>query len=305
MLRCVLGDVEKNAYEIQPLVLRISVDEGVPADSLYAVFPYREAGELSVITVFRDNDVVFKGVVDEEERAESKDGDFLKISARSLAALMLDNEAAPCCYDHPTVRLIYERYAAPFGITLAEDKDTVYFGEQNVLKGASCYSVVRSFCLACYSSLPRVSGDGVLYPKGICRDGVTRFGADGERYISLSRVRKRCEEISAVYVKTANAGGYSLPVENKNAEARGIKRDRYLNAVLTESPMSCADGMIRNGYQKAYELRLRCTGCLLGTEGNKAVLEGYDETELYISSVHYKMTSGGEYTDIRLKRRIS
>ena len=307
MLRCVLQDVSGNCIIMpQLLALSVKIDEGVPADSLYAVFPYTAIREISGITLFDDNTPVFVGVVDEECHERDARGEYLTVSARSLAAHLLDNEAPPCAYDHPSFGLIYERYVQPYGITLSENDDAVYFGEQSVSKGSSCWRALKTFCTACYSSVPRISSAGVLYPKGMIREEQTVFGDEGVRYTSVSEIKKRCEEISAVYVKTSNTGAYSLPIENPSAQSRGIRRTRYLNAVLTESPMRCADAMIRNGEKKAYAIRLRCPSCLLGKEGSRAVLRDTalgERDDLYISAVHYQMTNSGVYSDVVLKRR--
>lgn len=306
MLNCVLRDVNGNNLIMpQLLSLQINIDEGVPADSLYAVFPDTDTDELTAVTVYDGTKAIFVGIVDEEEHVRDGSGAYLKISARSLAAHLLDNEAMPCSFDHPSVQLIYERYAKPYGISMG-DGDEVYFGEQTVLKGSSCWRVLKKFCTACYSSVPRVSSTGVLYPKGILRKELTVFGREDVRYISFREIKKRCEELSAVYVKTTNSGTYRLPIENADALRRGIRRSRYLNAALTESPMSCADAMLRNSRSKAYAVKLRCPACLLGTEGNRARVDALeDEKDLYISALHYRMNADGAYTDVTLKRRTS
>lgn len=290
--------------------LVIEVDENVPADSLYAEFPYMVCPEPVGVRVFSDDAEVFRGVIDEEEHAADGSGETLKISARSMAALLLDNEAAPCGYDHPSAALMYERYAKPFGLTLSEKDDAVYFGEQSVLKGDSCYSVLKNFCTACYSALPRISSTGTLSFKGIMKEDETRFGntKGAVRFLSLSETRKRCEEISEVVVKTNSGGGYTLPIMNADALSRGIARRRYLNATLTQSPMRCADAMIANGQRKAYSVKLRCPSCLLGHEGNRASVDSDRiavSGNLYISALRYRLTAGGEYTDVTLKRRTN
>ena len=309
MLRCVLKDVNgKERSMPQLLSLQVDVDEGIPADALYALFPYTPTAELSEITLYDGDEPLFIGVVDEQEHICSSKGTYLKVNARSLAAHLLDNEALPCEYDHPTLSLMYERYAKPFGITLGTDCDEVFFGEQRVTKGTSCWKAMKNFCNACYLTAPRISSVGVLYPKGIEHSGVTVFGESGVRYTQLREVKKRCEEISAVHVKASNGGTYSLPIKNASARERGVRRERYLNAVLTESPMKCADAMIKNGDAKSYAVYLRCEGCLLGTEGDRAVIDDAilsERNDLYISAVHYRMKGDGAYSNITLKRRIS
>ena len=49
--------------------LVIEVDENVPADSLYAEFPYMACPEPVGVRVFSDDAEVFRGVIDEEEHA--------------------------------------------------------------------------------------------------------------------------------------------------------------------------------------------------------------------------------------------
>lgn len=307
MLRCELTDIYGQKHVMPRLLsLQVDVDEGVPADALYALFPYTPTAELCEITLYDGDDPVFIGVVDEEEHICDHNGTYLKVSARSLAAHLLDNEAMPCEYDHPSLSMMVERYAKPFGITLDTDSDEVFFGEQSVTKGTSCWKALKNFCIACYLTPPRISSTGVLYPKGLEHSGVTVFGSDGVRYIRLREVKKRCEEISAVHVKATNGGTYSFPIENHAAKERGVSRKRYLNAVLTESPMKCADAMIKNGDSKSYAVYLRCEGCLLGTEGNRAVITDPvlgNTDELYISAVHYRMKDDGAYSNITLKRR--
>lgn len=307
MLRCVLSDVN-GQKRIMPelLSLQVNVDEGVPADSLNATFAYTPTAPLTAITLYDDDVPLFIGVVDEEEYQRDPQGEYLKVSARSLAAHLLDNEAEPCSYEHPSIGLIYERYVQPYGITLSDGDDTVFLGEQNVLKGASCWRVLKNFCTACYSAAPRVSSVGVLYPKGMPHNGLVEFGGEEIRYTAICETHKRCEEISAVYVKASNSGTYSLPIENPQAQGMGVRRVRYLNAMLSESPLRCADAMIKNGDKKSYAIQLSCPSCLLGKEGCKAVLNdtvlGRND-DLYISAVHYRMTKDGAYSNVTLKRR--
>ena len=307
MLRCIFRDVYGKEFSLPELLsLQVNIDEGVPADSLYATFVNTPTEQLVGIALYDNDTPLFIGIIDEEERQRDQQGEFLKISARSLAAHLLDNEAAPCAYDHPSLGLIYERYAEPYGISLIDSDDAVFFGEQSVTKGSSCWRALKNFCTACYSAVPRVSSVGVLYPKGIQNDGMITFGGKGIRYTAIREVYKRCEEISTVYVKASNAGTYSLPIVNPQAAKRGVRRVRYLNAMLSESPMRCADAMIRNGEKKAYEIHLSCPSCLLGKEGYRAVLKDEmigDRNDLYISAVHYRMTKDGESSSVTLKRR--
>lgn len=310
MLRAALIDVNGARWTPAILKLVVEVDEAVPADSLYAEMKCPGCTEIAEIRLYKDGEEVFRGIADDETRIMSASGSVLKLSARSPAAYLLDNEAEPRGYNHPSAKLMAERYAEPFGIISDENDEAVYFGQQDVLKGASCYSALKTFCAACYSGLPRISGTGRLFMKGMSSGGALRFGnGDGEiRYTRLEERRRRCAEISEVMVKASASGGYDIPIRNPDALKRGIKRRRYLNASLTESPMKCAEAMIENGRKKAYSLKLRCPSCLLGHEGESAVVSDEvagKESGLYISALTYRLTAGGEYTDVTLTRRKS
>ena len=130
MLRCVLRDINGRKIAVPELLsLKVDIDEGVPADSLYATFAYAPTEQLTEIALYEEDVPLFIGVIDEEEHERNEQGEYLKISARSLAAHLLDNEAEPCAYDHPSLSLIYERYVKPFGIKMEDRADAVFFGE--------------------------------------------------------------------------------------------------------------------------------------------------------------------------------
>ena len=293
-----------------PLSLVMRMEEDVPADDLTAVFPYLNCGELAQVSVFDGSRLVFKGVVDEEEHLMSSKGEYLRISARSLAAHLLDNEAEPQSYDHPSARLIYERCASGFGLGAGDVDGSTYFGELTVTKGMSCWTAVQNFCKACYSSSPRISADGRLFMRGLVTEGTVMFGdgAGGIPFVSLGEKKKRCEEISRVRIKTADSSGYRSAVENPDAVKRGVRRERYINAALTSTPIKCADTMIANGSKRAYSLSLRCPGWLGDILGRAASVSSNtlgSLNGLYVSSIKYHLDSKSDYTDIELKRRYS
>lgn len=309
MLSFVAEDIRGHEI-IMPRALRVTInmDEDVPADDLYVLFPYIETLELKGISVYDRSRLIFVGVIDEEERIVNSSGEFLRISARSPAALLLDNEAVPESYDHPSARLIYERHARPYGISAGDVDDAVYFGEQVVTKGTSRWTALRNFCNACYSGSPRISSVGALYMKGAPSAGRTVFSdsGDGHPYTALRESVRRCEEISAVNVKVSSDEGYTYTVANDDARSRGIRRERCVNALLTDTPLKCADSMIESGRRKAYSLTLESPDRLPDILGNEAevrssVIGRIDG--LYVSSLMYRMDKGGERTTVVLKRR--
>ena len=308
MLSFVFTDTEKREHRFDdPLTLNIRMDEDVPADDLYAVFPYRDVGELTRVAAYDGGTLAFVGVVDEQERILSEKGRFLRVSARSLAAHLLDNEAPPQTYSHPSASLIFERHIAPYGIVWDED-DATYFGEQVITKGTSQWAVLKNFCNACYSTAPRITADGRLRMKDSADPETVSFSDSGGgiAYSELYESKKRCEEISCVNIKVSDDEGYCRRIENADAAARGIVRERYLNAILAATPVTCADSIIANGEAASYSMTLKCGGRLTDCMGKRAIVQNRlfgERKDLYISGVSYRLDANGDSTTLRLKRR--
>lgn len=290
-----------------PLSVMLRMEEDVPADDLYAVFPQIDCGELKSIAVYDADQTVFAGVIDEEERIVSAAGAYLRLSARSLAAHLLDNEAPPVSYDHPDARLIYERHAREYGIAAGDIDDATCFGELEITKGTSQWGVISAFCSACYSSAPRVSADGKLYLKGLRAEGTVIFGPGGIAYTELCDSVRRCEELSRVNVKITGSDSYVYPVENADALRRGIRRERYLNAMLTGKSVKSADIMLKKSRSQSRLLTLKCTGRLTDILGCSAEIRCASVTRegLYVSALKYHSDAREEYTTVKLRRRDS
>lgn len=100
-----------------PLSCRIEYEQGVPADALTAVFPYMfDIPQLAYMMVQKDKKPVFTGVVDEQRFLSVEGEGTVMLSARSLAALLLDNEAMPQSYNSPDAQTIFMRHIQPLGI---------------------------------------------------------------------------------------------------------------------------------------------------------------------------------------------
>lgn len=287
-----------------PLSVRLRMEEDVPADDLYAVFPDIDTGELCRVTVAENDRVLFTGVVDEQERIQDSSGAFLRVAARSLAAHLLDNEAYPCTYDHPNARLICDRHIKGYGITVGDADDTALFGELNITKGMSQWGAVTAFCKACYSAVPRVTAQGVLYLKGTPPQGTAVFGGAGIPYVAMSDSLKRCEELSCVRLKLDPDGGYAYRVENRSACERGIVRERYLNAMTGAGTVRGADRMLEMSRRRSRIITLKCPGRHPEPVGKNAVIaDRKDDDALCVSAIEYRLNPDGEYTVVKLRRR--
>lgn len=309
MLKFVFTDVnDKEVLVSSPLTLTINMEENVPADDMTAVFPYFVCDELKDVRVEDGGATVFTGIVDEQQVVCSCDTRYIKIVARSMAAKLIDNESVPISYTQPSVSVIGARHLKPFGVSVISDSDTTYFGNQTVHKGETNWKAVEDFSKNAYGTVPRVNELGQLDFTGVVKDHEVVFSnnGDGIGYMSFTQNIKRCEEISTVRIKVTNSCGYNSVVENDDALSRGIQRERYLNAVLTDTPAVFADNMIKNARQKAYSITLECSGQHLHTFGKTAKVKDSlcgDIENLYVSSIRYRLSPKSDVTVITLKRK--
>lgn len=308
MLRFVFTDVCDEVVELNNAVsVVINKEEGVPADDLAVVFPYVSVKELKNVVVYDNETVVFTGIVDEQIVSVKGDMATLKVCARSMASLLLDNESVPLSYNYPSQRVVVKNHANRFGINVKDEKTATYFGTQTVGKGSTNWLPLDKFSKKVYGKGIRVDERGeLIFAPQYSGECVFSNDGDGIAYTSLSEVKKRCEEISKVRIKLTNSSGYHSVVENEDAVKRGIVRERYLNAVLTDTPAVCADNMIRKSKENAYVVTINCPGRYLNIFGMNAKIKGditLHTENLYISSLIYRQSSTQEMTTVILKRK--
>lgn len=100
-----------------PFSVELKKDEDAPADSLSVSFPYAgEVPQLPQLHMYRNGSLVFDGIVDEQAMSFGTNGRTLTLECRSRSALLLDNEALPQQYQHPSLPLLFERARPPLWI---------------------------------------------------------------------------------------------------------------------------------------------------------------------------------------------
>ncbi len=309
MLKFLFTDVDDEIIEVtNPLSMTVNIEQDVPCDDMVATFPYFSTKELKSVVVSDNDVVVFSGVIDEQQTISSKNGEYIKVVSRSMAANLTDNESVPVSYNHPCADVIARRHIRPFGVEVNTDYNTTYFGVQTIHKGASNWQAVEDFCKNVHQSSPRVDEHGTLNFEQKHDDKVYVFSnnGDGIPYISFEQNIRRCDEISTVRVKVTNSCGYNSVITNDDAINRGIVRERYINSVLTDTPAMCADKMIKKGRQKSYTVTVQCSGRHLSLCMKNAVIKDSvcgDIQNLYVSAIRYQLDNKKDVTTLTLKRK--
>ena len=294
--------------EINHLISAVyNSDIDVPADNLTLTVIYdKRLGEsVRELRVYQDGALIFKGQVDEVINLKQDSGMVTQISARSLAALLLDNEAEPLDYNNPASDFIFRRHLKPFGITQYSADKKPLLGRLRIDKGMSHWQVLQSFCKSKYGCEPRINGDGRAFFSGFSDDEKVVF-SDTDSGIVYDKIREmynRYNLISEVAVKLLVCSAYRSSVKNSNPECDGITRKRYVDASADNNSLDTAYKIIDRGNRKSYLIQLECAGCYLGLLGKKAALDDSVlgvRNNLEVRKIKYQFDKNGEYTTVIL-----
>lgn len=305
MLRYFFTDKNGKKFEIKNvLTAEISADVDVPADELVLVMPYDERfRNADMFEVYDDEALVFVGQADEIVSIVRTDGAIAKLSARSLAGKLLDNEAEPVTYTNPAANFIFERHLKPFGIAGYDGDEHAFMGKIKIEKGMTEWQVLEKFCSGRYGKSPRITGAGFALMCGTYGGAEPIvFGKNGINYTSLREYIKPCKVISKVKLRTEEYGGYKSVIGNNSLDGR-IKRVRYVNAILDNNAVKTADRMIENGNRQSFEIMLECAECLCGVVGRRAVIDDSligKREGLVVKSIKYSLGKNGESTTVVL-----
>ncbi|MBQ5398812.1 MAG: hypothetical protein IIU14_05160 [Ruminococcus sp.] len=309
MLKFLIKNNDLTVTELnKPFSCSISMNEDIPADALSVSFLGRlNIPEACYIQVYDDESLVFSGIIDEIRFFADDTSCYTKLTARSMAAVLLDNEAKPVSYNEVSTSVVFRNHLEPYGIKGYTGDEKTVFGKLNISKGMTNWQIFSYFCVRAFNKKPRIEADGTASFCGLTDKGTVRFSnTDGIKYNSVKENKKLCSEITQVRVKFESGADYDRKIRNAETEEKPVKRERFIDATNPSVPDTLADSIISNSYRDSYVVTLRCEGRLLGILGAGA--EVFDEfigekKNMYVSDVSYSLSSSGEYTTVTLKRR--
>lgn len=299
------GESENGGFLLPEAVsAEIDSEYGVPADSMTVRFSGVSTPELYRIDACTDEgEVIFRGIVDEQETTETVSGVTSAVYARSPAALPLDNECEPGEYTDPSLEVVVKRHLDRFGIVCSEHP-TAAFGKMNVARGQSHWTAVKTFCSVFLGTEPRVNSVGEFRTNCFTGGEPIVFGGSGIGFTSVKSSVNRYCRISKIYVGTS---GDPLVISDADAQNRGIIRERRLS--LSDSRTGTlfdADEMIAKSKLKARTVELVCP-CFIGDiVGRTAAVEygSFYGREMYVIKTKYTANGSGERTTVTLAENI-
>lgn len=283
------------------LTLRKNAD--TPAHSLVLKLPSVIEKEICEVRLSDENGTLFEGIADEQNISFDENPET-ELVARSMEALLLDNEACPEIYKNPSSALIFSRYAKVCSLESFSGGNKVLEGVLKVYKGTSCYQVLRQFCEKVYGKTPFVSGRTLCTHRNE-EGGEVLFSDSGEGiYASkIEKSYKRCELVSKVLVKTSADGTYNREIGDEEALLSGVCRQRFAD-VSAASAVSFdkAYEILSKGRAKAFEFNITVKGRVILETGVSASVKagGREYGNLVIKDILYTLRNRKEETKFTL-----
>lgn len=293
-----------------PVSAQLDMDLYIPADQFEGKFPVEQSmEEFSQIKVLDQLGlrILFYGIVDEQRETVTPEGRFLEIEARSMAALLTDNEAEPQSYTTSSLELIFERHAQPYGLTGCEGPQTPHVQLLEITSGMSEWDAVETFCTAAIQAIPRVTPRAVLYcgtwPMGKEPAAVLDNMEEGTvKYTELEKITGRIHRISSITLRPSGGEGQTKTLYDEEARQKGIMRRRL--EVYTDSILQAeirANQQLAKGKQEFMTYRAVCVGEPPVPAGEEVVIRDKKFgtiSGLTLRSLCYQLDGSREQTQI-------
>ncbi len=294
-MRYILTDINGKTFVFENAVsVVLDKDEAAAADALSLVLACDVCNrDFAFVRVEDNGTVLFWGIVDEQTETQTATAILVEIIARSRAAILLDNEAAPQIYHKPSRNEIFRRHIQPLGFEGYIGENTVLNGEISITKGMSVWHVVQMFQAYCGSAEPKVLSDGTLDLSD--SRTVQTVILSPEIIAERSHTKNRYAVISKVYTRGRSGAGYEIAEENSLANQLNICRVRYLNAANTISGFTEGGRNLIAQGNRGYEYTdMTCIGRVLYPIGTRIRVEG--QKEGILTALTYRKNIDGETT---------
>ncbi len=274
-------------------VLNFSIhkDEKTPADALHAVFSCDKIPEnFTNIKLEGATGTLFWGLVDEIIFTDGESGKLLEIYARSIEALLLDNEAMPQTIFFPSVPLLKHRFLSDLGFSsvISEQNDALS-AEFVVHKGSSVYEVLSNFAENYLStSFHVLDNNTVLFGE---KDTMSVYEDDTPEFFEFSR--NNYDVCSHMYYKDASTGAYATCFENE--KAKGILRIRFAQNSIPPFERFKVYETYHLKFPKLIPLEI---------DDNFEFYSGEDRVNIKVKNIEYSYEFGKEESEISGVREV-
>lgn len=258
----------------------------------------RELGETVCVKAEHNGRIVFNGFCDLQKERRVQNGFEYFIYARSLASILVDNEAEPFEYKKPTAKQLFINNARQFGFK-CDLPDIFTDNSYIVSKGTSCFGAVNDFVFMMTGFPVYIDENGSMRIYGVGK--TVRYLND---YHLLSQEYKisRSSVISRVDYKISAAEGYKYHCMSSFAEQNKIQRSGKIN--LSGLPVwqreKAAERKITASLDSYYSLKTKLSGVCDFHLFDRVQT---DKGEFSVSEMIYEKNETGETTTLVMKRK--
>lgn len=257
-----------------------------------------ELGEIVKVKAESNGSLVFNGCCDFQKESRVQSGFEYFIYARSLASVLIDNEAEPFEYKNPTAKQLFINNARQFGFKCSLP-DIFTKNSYIVSKGTSCFGAVNDFVFMMTGYPVYIDESGVMR---IYREGKDAKHLDGFNIISQEHIISRSSVISRVDYKINASEGYKYHCTADFADKNKIQRSCRIN--LSGLPVwqreKAAERKITASLGEYYSLKIKLSGvcdfCLFDRVQT-------EKGSFFVSEIIYAKNEKGETTTLVMKRR--
>lgn len=199
-----------------------------PATSAEVVFPAEKLpGALASLAISEGGKTLFEGSVDRQTATVAVSGTEVRLEARGIGALLLDNQALPGILQYVQPGAAFERFAAQYGFSFYCPNARGFLPLFTVRAGQSEWDALTAYCRRMFGKTPYVIKKQIMAERPPSGEPIVISNTgNGQKFISISHTRTPYNVISQVSLRDEN-GYYSSRVKNSAAAGLGQVRKRY------------------------------------------------------------------------------
>lgn len=197
----------------------------VACDSIYIKFASENfLPEAETIEIIFNDKTVFKGYIDKQTCQKDENGLICTVYARSMAAILVDNEVEPqilyCPSSHSLFKFTAEKFA--FKNCLPELYTNKSF---ELKKGMSYYSAIHDFVCLCGKQGILIDNDKNI----MLAESKNEKELDNSEILSIKTIVNRAVPITQIDYKSENSTEYNNHFKSLSVEKSNIYRTRKMS----------------------------------------------------------------------------
>lgn len=279
---------------------------GVACDSLWARFILdNNIDEIHSAELYINYKLMFSGLCDCQKSTYDSNGFEIYFYARSTACILVDNEAEPYTYQHPSAKQLCFSLAEGMGFSNSLP-DISSTNQYEITKGTSRYGAISQFVLL-------LTGKHInITPKNniqlISESSETKNLNDYD-ILSLTETINRSEPLSQIQFKqNSTQEKYNLHTKSMLCDSLGINRTKFIN--LNSLPRWQRDNTVLLQLKSSFE-DYRTLEATVHGYADEALLQRFNCITNHKSYNNYILierkftcTEKGTVTKLTLKKQI-